>query len=45
MNIYVVFTYFICFLLIIGKLFFTIFYYIKSEKILKDLKNNNEKKI
>lgn len=42
MNTYVIFAYLISFMLITGELIFTIFYYIKSKKILESLKSNNE---
>lgn len=42
MNTYVFFAYFISFILIIGELIFTFSCYMKSKRILKSLKNNNE---
>ncbi|WP_458694623.1 CcmD-like small membrane protein [Wolbachia endosymbiont of Dipetalonema caudispina] len=42
MSMYVVFAYLISFMLIIGKLVFTIFCYVKSKETLEDLRKKNE---
>ena len=44
MNTYVISAYLISFVLIMGKLIFTISCYNKSKRALKDLKNHNEEK-